>query len=356
MERKPIKGRGTNWNPDNRFDNVHMSYAPEADPFHGAEASRPLTTLLTDASQTVIAKNNSPDVPFDKSINPYRGCEHGCIYCYARPTHEYLGMSAGLDFETKIVVKREAAALLRKRFASKRYTPEKLALSGVTDCYQPVERKLRVTRSILEVMVECRHPVTIITKNQLVTRDLDLLKELASFNCVSVAISVTSLRPELHRILEPRASTPVNRLEAVRVLREAGIPTGVMVAPIIPGLTDEEIIPILKAAGSAGARFAGKVVLRLPHAVAPLFRSWLETHMPDRADRVMNRVQALRGGRDYDSSFGARMSGTGPWSDQIAQWFKVGLACGGIPQEKAKLTTEHFRRPAGPQMELDLFT
>ena len=254
---------------------------------------------------------------FDTSINPYRGCEHGCIYCYARPTHEFLGLSAGLDFESKILVKEQAPALLRQALASPKWKPRVIAMSGVTDCYQPVERRLKLTRGCLEVLAECRQPVGIITKNFLVTRDIDLLQELARHHAVSVTISVTTLEADLARTMEPRTSMPKQRLAAITALARAGVPVGVNVAPIIPGLTDHEILRIVKAAGDAGAQFAGYTVVRLPYAVKDLFEQWLDHHAPGKKDKVLNRIRAMRDGKLNNADFGSRMSGEGIFADQI---------------------------------------
>src|SRR6266702_14572 len=279
MASNALPTRGAGGNPPNRFDKIHLEPDPECDP---EQDPLPRTQFLKDTTSTIIAYNNSPDVGFGASVNPYRGCEHGCIYCYARPTHEYLGFSAGLDFESKIVVKMNAAELLRAELESPRWKPQTLVMSGVTDPYQPIERKLRITRGCLEVLAQFRNPVAIITKNRLVTRDVDLLRELASYNAVAVNISVTSLDPKLQRVLEPRTSIPTARLETIEQLRATGIPVGVMVAPIIPGLTDHEVPKILEACAEAGAQFAGYTIVRLPWAVAPLFEHWLEEHFPDR--------------------------------------------------------------------------
>src|SRR5439155_20505332 len=273
---------------------------------------RRATQYFRDATKTIIAHNQSPDVGFETSINPYRGCEHGCIYCFARPTHEYLGLSAGLDFESKIMVKPDAPKLLEAELSSPKWKPQTLIMSGVTDPYQPVERKLRITRGCLEVLARFRNPVAIITKNGLVTRDLDLLHELATYNAAAVNISVTSLDSKLQRVLEPRTSLPEARLDAISQLRAAGIPTGVMVAPIIPGLTDHEVPRILEACANAGAQFAGYTVVRLPWAVAPLFEHWLEEHFPDRKEKVLGRIRHLRGnGRLNNPKWHTRITGEG---------------------------------------------
>jgi DNA repair photolyase len=346
----PIRGRGASWSPANRFEKRHMDLT-DVD-LSDEERPRPGTQYFRDGSQTIITRNNSPDVGFETSLNPYRGCEHGCIYCYARPTHEYLGFSAGLDFESKIMVKTDAPELLRAELASPRWKPQTLVMSGVTDPYQPVEKKLRITRGCLEMLARFRNPVAIITKNRLVTRDIDLLRELADYKAAAVNISVTSLDPNLQRVLEPRTSIPSARLDAVSQLRNAGIPVGVMVAPIIPGLTDHEVPKILKACAKAGAQFAGYTIVRLPWAVAPLFEHWLEEHFPDRKEKVLGRIRHLRGnGRLNNSQWRARMTGTGIFAEQIASLFEVGCRRTGIG-ERPKLSTASFLRQ---KEQLDLF-
>src|SRR4051794_11552574 len=280
-----LKGRGTAQNPPNRF--VQMDFVPDYDELD-PEAPGPGTVFLRDATKTIIARNDSPDVGFDASVNPYRGCEHGCIYCFARPTHEYFGLSAGLDFETRIFVKEDAPELLRQALANPRWEPEVIAMSGVTDCYQPVERKLRLTRRCLEVLAEFRNPVAIITKNHLVTRDVDLLSQLARYQAAVVNVSITTLDATLTPRLEPRASLPTHRLAAVRELSRAGVPVNVMVAPVIPCITDHEMPRIIEAAAEAGAVSAGYVPVRLPWAVAPLFENWVERHFPERKEKILN--------------------------------------------------------------------
>ncbi len=343
--------RGAAENPPNRFENIHLErdddWNPEEDPL-------PRTQFLKDTSQTIIAYNDSPDIGFEASVNPYRGCEHGCIYCYARPFHEYLGFSSGLDFETKIMVKENAPKLLREELSSPKWKPQVIAISGVTDCYQPIERKLKITRGCLEVLAEFRNPVGIVTKNFLVTRDIDVLSELARHNAVKIYISITTLDTDLRKVMEPRTSPPATRLEAVRRLAQAGIPVGILMAPIIPGLTDHEIPSILKAAAEAGAKSAGHVTLRLPHAVAPLFEQWLQTHFPDRKEKVLNRLRAMRGGKLYDSEFGKRMRGDGIFADQIDQMFDVARRRVGISNNGPELSVENFRRPGGKQLEMML--
>jgi DNA repair photolyase len=345
-----IHGRGAAHNPPNRFETIE--YVPDpADDEDGA----PRTQLLRDTSRTIIARNDSPDVGFETSVNPYRGCEHGCIYCYARPTHEYLGFSAGLDFETKILVKMDAPVLLRAELASPRWTPQLIAMSGVTDCYQPIERKLRVTRGCLEVLAECRNPVAIITKNHLVTRDIDLLAELAAVQAAIVSVSVTSLEDRIQRMMEPRTSAPARRLAAIEALSSAGIPVRVMVAPVVPGLTDHELPAILQAAANAGARDASYITLRLPHGVAPLFENWLERAFPDRRDKVLGRIRELRDGRLNDPRFGSRMRGTGIFAEQIGALFDAGYRKARFPDDIPPVSTASFRRPRTAAPQLDLF-
>ncbi len=344
--------RGASGNPANRFEALHLELDP-TDPAEDDERPALRTHFLRDDTRTIISKNNSPDVGFERSVNPYRGCEHGCAYCFARPTHEYLGFSAGLDFESKIMVKENAAELLEVELASPKWQPQTVVMSGVTDPYQPIERKLRLTRRCLEVLAKFRNPVGIITKNRLVTRDIDVLKELAEHNAAAVNISVTSLDRDLQRILEPRTSPPQARLDAVAQLREAGIPVGVMVAPIIPGLTDHEVPAILEACGKAGAQSAGYVVLRLPWAVAPIFERWIDEHFPDRKEKILGRVRHMRGGgeRVYDSRWGVRQTGQGIFAKQIESMFEVARRRAGIANERRSLSTASFRRIT-PQMDL----
>jgi DNA repair photolyase len=343
-----ITGRGTSHNPPNRFD--QLSYVRDEDA--GDEETSIRTQLLRDSSRSIIAYNDSPDVGFDASINPYRGCEHGCIYCYARPFHEYLGLSAGLDFETKILVKENAPELLRQELASPRWKPQVLAISGVTDGYQPIERKLGLTRRCLEVLVEFRNPVIIVTKNHLVTRDVDLLAELAQFNAAMVCISVTSLDPALARVMEPRASTPANRLEAIRTLSNAGVPVRVLVAPVVPALTDHELPSIIEEAARAGARFAGYVMVRLPHGVSGLFQHWLDVNFPDRKEKVLNKLRSLRGGKLNDPNFTTRMRGEGLFAEQVKKMFHLACRRHGLNRESLELSTSDFRRPGGSQLDL----
>lgn len=343
----PIKGRGASWNPQNRFETIEYVRDEEAEPEEGS----PRTIYLRDPTRTIIATNDSPDVGFEASINPYRGCEHGCIYCFARPTHEYLGFSAGLDFETKILVKEDAPQLLEAELSKKSWEPKVIAISGVTDCYQPIERKLGITRGCLEVLAKFRNPVCMITKNHLVTRDADILGDLAQYDAAEVSVSITTLDPDLQRIMEPRTTTPALRLDAIETLSRAGVPAGVMVAPVIPGITDHELPSILKAARDAGAKWAGFVVLRLPWAVAPLFERWLEEHFPDRKDKVLNRVRDMRGGKLYDAKWGVRGRGEGVYAEQIKAIFTVTTRRVGLNSQHYELSTAHFRR-AGEQGKL----
>ncbi|HEX9982893.1 MAG TPA: PA0069 family radical SAM protein [Thermoanaerobaculia bacterium] len=337
-----IKGRGASWNPQNRFESLEYVRDEEAVPEDGD--SSPRTLYLRDPSRTIIATNDSPDIGFDASINPYRGCEHGCIYCYARPTHEYLGFSAGLDFETKILVKEDAPQLLREELNKKSWTPKVIAISGVTDPYQPVEKRLGITRGCLEVLADFRNPVGVITKNHLVTRDVDVFQELARYDAAKVFVSITTLDSKAARTMEPRTSSPEMRLAAVETLASAGVPVGVMVAPVVPGITDHEMPAILAAAKKAGAKWAGFVVLRLPWAVAPLFEQWLEEHYPDRKDKVLNRVRDLRGGKLYDAKWGVRGRGEGIFADQIQMLFDVACRKHGLNEERFELSTASFRR------------
>jgi DNA repair photolyase len=346
--RRSIVGRGAAGNPKNRFERIEV----EPDETEGDEP-RPETVYLRDHSRSIIARNDSPDIGFDASINPYRGCSHGCVYCYARPTHEYLGLSAGLDFESRILVKQDAPELLRKELLSPRWNPQVLSMSGVTDPYQPVERRLRITRRCLGVLAEFRNPVVIVTKNYLVTRDLDLLSELASHDAAAVAFSLTTLDDDLRRIMEPRTSRPARRLAAVEKLAAGGIPVGVMTAPVIPGLNDHELPNLLSAAAEAGATFAAYVPVRLPYAVAPLFEDWLARHFPERKDKVLNRVRSMRGGELNDAGFGSRMRGEGLFAQHIAQLFSISCRRAGMGEGRfPKLSTAAFRGGGGAQPDL----
>ncbi|HEY8483936.1 MAG TPA: PA0069 family radical SAM protein [Longimicrobiales bacterium] len=353
MELVPIRGRGAAHNPPNRFE--RLSFEPDPEFFDPDDPSPwKETHYYRDRSRTALTWNDSPDIPFDVSLNCYRGCSHGCPYCYARPTHEYLGFSAGLDFETRILVKEDAPELLRRELASPRWEPRVIAISGVTDPYQPAERRFELTRRCLAVLAEFRNPAMIVTKNYLVTRDIDLLQELARHRAVMVFISVTTLDPKLQRVLEPRASIPARRLAAIEALARAGIPVGVMVAPVIPGLTDHEIPRILEAAAAAGARHARYMALRLPLAVKDVFLAWLELHYPERKEKVLNRIRSIRGGKLNESRFGVRMRGEGPWALQLRELFRAGCRKAGLNQEKVELSTAAFRRP-DPGGQLGLF-
>ena len=325
-----------------------MELDPDPDDF------APETKLLKDRTRSILAFNESPDVGFDVGINPYRGCGHGCSYCYARPTHEYLGFSAGLDFETRILVKDEAPELLAKALASPKWTPQVIGLSGNTDAYQPAEKRLRVTRRCLEVLADFRNPVQIVTKSHLVTRDVDLAADLAQHRAVSVVLSITSLKPALQRAMEPRAASPARRLHAIRVLSEAGVPVGVNVAPVVPGLTDAELPAILEAAAEAGATCASYILLRLPHGVKDLFETWLAQHVPDRKEKVLNRMRQMRGGKLYDARYAQRGRGEGPWAEQLSSLFRVTTARLSL-NRPPRLSTEAFRVPSsarGAQMDL----
>lgn len=339
-------GRGATLNQEHRFSSSRLELDPNVfDEL--AEEDRPLlqTQFFRDSSRTIIAQNDSPDLGFNYSINFYRGCEHGCIYCYARPTHEYLNLSAGLDFESKIFVKENAPLLLREKFMSPRWQPELVLMSGVTDCYQPADRQFQLARKCLEVFNQFKNPVAIITKNSLVLRDLDLLAELAQANAVVVTISVTTLVKKLSQIMEPRASIAEARLKTIEALANAQIPVTVNVAPIVPGLTDQEIPAILKAAADAGATSASYTVVRLPYSVKDIFSDWLETHFPDRKEKVLNAIRDIRGDRLNDPEFGSRMKGRGPYADNIRNLFRVFKKKYGLEQPFTKISTNSFCRP-----------
>jgi DNA repair photolyase len=350
---KPVRarGRGAVANPPNRFEQISLERDPDWNP---DDDPAPATRFFRDHSKSAITYNDSPDIPFDASLNPYRGCEHGCAYCYARPTHEFLGFSAGLDFESKIMVKEDAPSLLRQELSSTKWKPQLLALSGVTDPYQPVERRLQLTRRCLEVLAEFRNPVGIVTKNFLVTRDIDLLKEMAGYQGAAVNLSVTTLDADLARRLEPRTSSPRQRLAAIEALAKAGIPVGVLVAPEIPALNDHEIPGILQAAANAGACWAGKQVVRLPLTVAVIFEQWLEREEPGKKEKMLNRIRSLRGGKLNDSQYGSRMKGEGIFAEQISQMFHAACRKAGLAIEAPALSVAAFRRPAGPQLALEL--
>lgn len=347
------RGRGARSNHTGRFEAEQRTAFDD-----GWESLSDLEVFKTqvrdEPARTIITRNDSPDISFDRSINPYRGCEHGCVYCYARPTHCFLGHSAGLDFETKLYAKPDAAMLLERELSNPRYVPKTIALGTNTDPYQPIERERRITRAILEVLERNGHPVGIVTKSALVLRDLDILARMAERGLAKVALSVTTLEKRIARAMEPRATTPTKRLEALRELSAAGIPTTVMVAPIIPGLTDNEIEQILKAARDAGVSEAGYVLLRLPLELKELFREWLASEFPDRASRVLHLLQSMHGGQDYVSQFGVRQRGRGPYAKQIAQRFHLARKRLGLSRERQALRTDVFRRPVltGQQMQL----
>ncbi|WP_097459046.1 PA0069 family radical SAM protein [Mangrovitalea sediminis] len=356
-----MKTRGTGNNPHNRYQPRRIETVADERP-HFVAATEDntwatpdsiATTVVEEQARTIISTNRSPDVPFDQSINPYRGCEHGCIYCFARPTHAYWDLSPGLDFETKLIAKPNAANLLRQTLDKPRYQCKPIALGVNTDAYQPVEKARRITRELLEVLWEYRHPVSLITKSALILRDIDLLSSLARERLCSVFVSITTLDNDLKRIMEPRTAAPGTRLKVVRELRAAGIPTGVLVAPVIPFINDHEMEAILDASAEAGAQRAGWVLLRLPLEVAPLFETWLQDHFPDRARHVMHRMEDLRGGKVYDSTFGKRMAGSGPYAELLRQRFARQCRKLSLNQrEPSALRTDLFRRPGADQLTL----
>lgn len=345
MELLPkAKGRGVGHNPKNRFETLELTFDPDA---WDAEDEPPgrHTTFYRDASSTVLARNTSPDIGYDVSLNPYRGCEHGCVYCYARPTHEYLGFSLGLDFESKIMVKEDAPRLLRSELSAKSWTPQVVGMGGVTDIYQPVERKLELTRRCLEVFLDFRNPVTLVTKSHLITRDLELLQALSAFQAVSVAVSLTTLSDDLQRLMEPRAASPARRLDAVRQLADAGVHVGVLTSPIIPGLNDAEIPDLVGAAAEAGAQFAGYGLVHLPHGLKDMFADWVNVTFPERADKILNRLREMRGGKLNDSRFGHRLRGEGPFAAQLAGLHRLACKRAGLPKKRFRLSAAHFRVP-----------
>jgi DNA repair photolyase len=355
--RGKIVGRAAQHHPPNRFLPTHVEETfddREYDDLLADERKTP-TEFIADASQSIISENNSPDVGFRWSINAYRGCEHGCAYCYARPTHEVFGLSAGLDFETRILVKHDAPALLRRELARPSWQGEVITLSGVTDCYQPAERRFRLTRGLLEVMNEANQPVGLITKNALVRRDLDLLAPMAERQLVHAFLSITTLDAELARTMEPRTSPPVKKLAAIKALSDAGVPVGVMVAPVVPGLTDHEMAAILEAARDAGARSAGYVLLRLPLSVVPVFQTWLIENYPDKRDRIESLIRSTRGGGLYQTQFGLRQRGDGPYAEQISQNFKVFTRKFGLDGQLPVLDSSQFRPPRSNTGQMSLF-
>jgi DNA repair photolyase len=348
-----MRGRGARNNDAGRFEKNSAAFFDDG--WESLGELPPLkTTIFEEHPKSIIARNQSPDISFDRSINPYRGCEHGCVYCYARPTHAYMGLSPGLDFESKLFIKPNAAALLREELTAPNYTPRTIALGANTDPYQPIERTYRITRQVLEVLSEFNHPVGIVTKSALVLRDLDILTSMAQRGLVKVAISLTTLDGKLARAMEPRASTPAKRLEALRILSAAGIPTVVMMGPVIPAVNDMEIEAILKTASMAGVKEAGYTMLRLPLEVRDIFKEWLMTEMPDRASKVMSLVKSVRSGKENDATFGRRMSGTGPYAWTIGRRFQMTAERLGINVKRLKLATDLFQRPpkVGEQMVL----
>jgi DNA repair photolyase len=349
MSSSDLDGRGTRLNPANRFEPLHVDLTDVEEEAESPTPPAP-TELYRDASRSALAENDSPDLGFRFSLNPYRGCEHGCVYCYARPSHEYLGFSAGLDFERKLMVKEDAPKLLRAALSSPRWQPQVIALSGNTDCYQPVERRLRITRACLEVLAEFRNPVSVITKSALVTRDADLLGALAADGAAHAFLSITSLDPDLARRMEPRAASPDRRLQAMAALAAAGVPTGVMIAPVIPGLNDHEIPAILERAAAAGARAANWVMVRLASPLDRLFTDWLEKHFPERAQRVLGRIRECRAGQLNDTRFRIRQRGLGPYAEQIRGLFALAARRRGLDRPLPPLNPAAFRR-AG-QLEL----
>ena len=348
------RGRGAVSNAAGRFE-PHARVVFD-DGWESIEDLPPFKTFVQEErARKIITRNESPDLGFDRSINPYRGCEHGCIYCYARPTHAYQGLSPGLDFESKLFVKPDAPELLARELAAPGYEPKMIALGTNTDPYQPIERKWQVTRRILEVLRDANHPVGIVTKSALVMRDLDILSEMAAKGLAKVALSITTLDPRLARAMEPRAATPSRRLEALRVLSAAGIPTAVMVAPVIPAINDAEIERILDAAAAAGASEAGYVMLRLPLEIKDLFREWLGEHFPDKAKHVISLVRDLHGGKDYDATFGKRQTGSGPYAWSIGRRFELACRRHGLNRRRQRLTTALFTPPSRRGSQLDLF-
>jgi DNA repair photolyase len=354
VERERRRGRGTSSNGSGRYES--LARVAFDDGWQGLEDLPPFkTTVTVDSTRKIIAHNDSPDLSFDRSINPYRGCEHGCVYCYARPTHAYLGLSPGLDFESKLFMKPNAPELLERELSAPDYSPKIIAIGSNTDPYQPIERRYQIVRRILEVLDRAGHPVGIVTKSALVLRDLDILTRMAKRDLVKVAISVTTLDPKLARVMEPRASTPPRRLEALRQLVKSGVPTSTLVAPVIPALNDAEIERILEAVAETGVRNAGYVLLRLPLELRDLFREWLIENFPDRYRHVISLIRQTRGGKDYDSTWGKRMTGSGPIAWMIGRRFEVACERLGFNLTSVKTTTAHFQKPRPASEQLDLF-
>jgi DNA repair photolyase len=361
LVRGAIKGRGTTWAIEHRFasdtrDDFDDGWGTLDQGAQGDRA-RPETTISEESAKSILARNDSPDIPFDLSINPYRGCEHGCIYCFARPTHSYLNLSPGLDFETRIVAKINAAERLEKAFSSPGYRPLPLNIGSATDAYQPAERRLRITRAVIEVLARHRHPFSVITKSALIERDLDLIAPLAEQRLAAAYVSITTLDPALARILEPRAAAPHRRLRTIEALARAGVPVGVSVSPVIPFLNEPEVERVLQAAADAGATSAFSIVLRLPWEVNPLFQRWLEQHVPERAARIMARVREMRGCRDNDGNFGSRMTGQGAWAELLHQRFQKAVARLGLNRSRVELDLTQFQVPdrMSPPAQADLF-
>ena len=361
IARPPQKGRGTVWAIRHRFSGQTSEAYDDGwgtlDQQASEERLPPTTSVIEEHAKSILSSNDSPDISFDLSVNPYRGCEHGCVYCFARPTHSYLNMSPGLDFETRIIAKVNAAEKLREAFAGRSYSPLLLNIGSATDAYQPVERKLGITRAVIEVLAECAHPFSLVSKSSGIERDLDLIAPMAERGLAAVYISVTSLDASLSRILEPRAASPQRRLQTIAALAKAGVPVGVSVSPVIPFINEPELERILEAAAEAGATSAFSAVLRLPWEVNPLFQQWLDQHFPERAARVMARVREMRGGRDYDPRFGTRMKGEGVWAQLLDQRFNKAVARLGLNRERVELDLTQFRRPTKPRPDgqTDLF-
>ncbi len=353
-----FKGRGAVTNVAHRFATDERAEFDDGWPQESGERQKLRTSVTAELAKSILTRNDSPDIPFDVSLNPYRGCEHGCVYCYARPTHSFLGLSPGLDFESRLFAKVNAALLLRRELSKPGYVPEVIAIGVNTDAYQPIERELRITRSVLEVLAEFRHPFTLITKSSLIERDLDLLSGLAERGLVRVAVSITTLDHDLSRKLEPRAASPSRRLRTIQSLTDAGVPVSVSASPLIPFVNDADMEAILEASAKAGATNAHFIILRLPWELNGVFQTWLEAHFPDRATRVMNRIRDMRGGRDYDSRFGTRMRGEGIWSELYRQRFNRATRRLGLNQDRRPLDLSQFVR--APEFtdqgaQLDLF-
>lgn len=353
MHTRKTKGRGTSLNPQNRFEEIYIDYEDESiDESLSEEKSLHKTAFFKDNTKSILAKNESEDIPFTYSINPYRGCEHGCVYCYARPTHEFLGFSSGIDFESKIMVKEDSALLLEKEFKKKSWKPQVIMLSGNTDPYQPIERKLQITREVLKIFLKYKNPVSVITKNSLILRDIDILSELNRYNLVAVTISMTTLDEKLSRVLEPRTASPSKRLEAIDQLSKSNIQTCVNIAPIIPGLNDKEIPAILKSASEAGAVYAGKIMLRLPHSVKELFVEWMQINYPEKSSKIINSILSVRNLKLNQPEFGKRFTGEGKIAETVSNLFHMGCKKYNLNQKTMNLSIEHFIKPGNQQISL----